>query len=58
MEEKIQTGNTEVQIGALYRLDTNRKFFIDFAVSSGFDPLNPENWYSIPRQRMLGYKVH
>eukprot|EP00026_Physarum_polycephalum_P001173 Phypoly_transcript_01174.p1 GENE.Phypoly_transcript_01174~~Phypoly_transcript_01174.p1 ORF type:complete len:997 (+),score=112.19 Phypoly_transcript_01174:34-3024(+) len=42
--------------GALYRLDTNRKFFIDFAVSCGFDPLNPENWYSIPRQRMLGHK--
>eukprot|EP00026_Physarum_polycephalum_P005007 Phypoly_transcript_05033.p1 GENE.Phypoly_transcript_05033~~Phypoly_transcript_05033.p1 ORF type:complete len:665 (+),score=73.56 Phypoly_transcript_05033:296-1996(+) len=33
-----------------------KKFFVDYARSCGFDPLVPENWYSIPKQSLLSVK--
>lgn len=36
----------------------DRKLFFDgFAKEYAFDPLIPENWYSIPAERIKSYKV-
>ena len=45
-------------IGSYWHDLNNRKsFFDDFAKSKGFDPLLPENWYKIPRDEVIEYKV-
>lgn len=37
--------------------DNRRKFFIDYAEQSGFDPLVPENWYSVSGVDVMNFKV-
>lgn len=32
-------------------------FFVEYAKKYGFDPANPENWYSQPSSRILAMKV-
>lgn len=34
-----------------------REFFNEFAFSHGFDPLVPDHWYTIARERILQLKV-
>jgi hypothetical protein len=34
-----------------------RKFFENFAAENGFDPLNPRNWHSLPREKIMAAKV-
>lgn len=34
-----------------------RRFFEEYAQSNGFDPLVPDNWYSVSRQSVLDTKV-
>lgn len=43
-------------VGA-YSVAERRKFFEDFAHSNSFDPLLAENWYSIPRDKILEVEV-
>lgn len=35
----------------------NQTVFDKFASENGFDPLVPQNWYSIPIYKLLQYKV-
>jgi hypothetical protein len=37
--------------------ENRREFFEKYAQSCGFDPLVPENWYSVPKQTILALKV-
>jgi hypothetical protein len=34
-----------------------RKFFVQYAIENGFDPYNPENWYSQTKDLVLSNKV-
>jgi hypothetical protein len=34
-----------------------RKFFEEYAKENSFDPLNPNNWYSISRSKIFASKV-
>lgn len=34
-----------------------KKFFDEFAESKGFDPLEPDNWYSVKRTEVVGPTV-
>eukprot|EP00026_Physarum_polycephalum_P002930 Phypoly_transcript_02939.p1 GENE.Phypoly_transcript_02939~~Phypoly_transcript_02939.p1 ORF type:complete len:825 (+),score=95.05 Phypoly_transcript_02939:89-2563(+) len=36
--------------------ENRRKFFVEFAKQNNFDPLLPENWYSVPKQKLKGLK--
>jgi hypothetical protein len=37
--------------------EKRKKFFIEFAQRNGFDPYNPENWYSQPIKNVMLAKV-
>jgi hypothetical protein len=39
-------------------VENRRNFFIKYANSRGFDPLNPENWYTQTREAIMEAKVH
>jgi len=34
-----------------------RKFFENYAKVNGFDPLNPNKWHSLPKEKILIVKV-
>lgn len=34
-----------------------RDFFLKFAKFYGFDPLEPENWYSVSKRNIVNFKV-
>lgn len=38
-------------------LGNRRKFFEDYAGVNGFDPLVPENWYSVQTSKLLSISV-
>ena len=38
-------------------IDNRRKFFLKFAEEKGFDPLVPENWYTITKRQVSAKKV-
>jgi hypothetical protein len=41
-----------------YENDENqREFFINLAKTMGFDPLDPENWYTLALELILPHKV-
>lgn len=37
--------------------EIHRKAFDQYAKSKGFDPLNPENWYTITKESAMQSKV-
>jgi hypothetical protein len=43
--------------GRWNKAEKRRKFFEDYARAHGFDPLNPENWYSEPSANIMATKV-
>lgn len=43
-KKKIKKKNRK---GLWNSIETRRKFFIDYAKEKGFDPLIPENWYTV-----------
>eukprot|EP00026_Physarum_polycephalum_P018830 Phypoly_transcript_20577.p1 GENE.Phypoly_transcript_20577~~Phypoly_transcript_20577.p1 ORF type:complete len:206 (+),score=32.24 Phypoly_transcript_20577:67-618(+) len=40
----------------LWREANRRKFFEDYAKQHGFDPLNPENWYTEPVEKIMAVR--
>jgi hypothetical protein len=40
-----------------HEIRNRRKFFESYAKRKGFDPLNPENWYSFAKKKLLAHKV-
>lgn len=48
---------TVVGHGHWKEVENRRKFFEDFAVQNQFNPLQPENWYSVPTVTILKSKV-
>eukprot|EP00026_Physarum_polycephalum_P001556 Phypoly_transcript_01558.p2 GENE.Phypoly_transcript_01558~~Phypoly_transcript_01558.p2 ORF type:complete len:464 (+),score=75.56 Phypoly_transcript_01558:1715-3106(+) len=46
-------GFTIKEFTAAYGFKRRRKFFEDYAKSRGFDPLEPLNWYNIPKDNFL-----
>jgi len=43
--------------GLFSTVEQRRNFFIDYAKSHGFEPLNPENWYIQSRKQILATKA-
>eukprot|EP00026_Physarum_polycephalum_P003078 Phypoly_transcript_03087.p1 GENE.Phypoly_transcript_03087~~Phypoly_transcript_03087.p1 ORF type:complete len:857 (-),score=123.40 Phypoly_transcript_03087:4-2394(-) len=39
-----------------FKIENRRKFFENYAKTMGFDPLNPNNWYSQPLDNILATK--
>jgi len=35
------------------KAETRRKFFEEFAKDNGFDPLNPQHWYSVRKKNIM-----
>lgn len=40
------------------QVENRKKFFENFAKKKGFDPLEPENWYSQPLSNFMAEKVN
>jgi hypothetical protein len=40
-----------------YNLEERKKFFDELAKAKGFDPLAPENWFSIDSEQIASQKV-
>ena len=38
--------------------ENRRRFFQDYASENGFDPLNPENWYTQPHSKVMAVRVY
>ena len=38
-------------------MENRRRFFEEYAVANGFDPLNASNWYSQSRDKIMATKV-
>jgi hypothetical protein len=45
------------QIATRYNFENRKKFFEDYAKQNGFDPYNPVNWYTQPRENIMSVKV-
>jgi len=39
-----------------HSLENQKRLFEKFAQDNGFDPLNPNNWYAVPFEKLLNYK--